>query len=810
MFIGSPGGLDDERRAAHEVIESVNRSHSERWGCLFKLLGWENAVPGFVRPQTKINEDLDRCDYFIGVLWDKWGSRPSTDPSGYTSGFEEEYERSKERIENGRMKDMAVYFKEVEVPTGMEPGEEIKKVLDFRQKCIDEKEIFFKPFTDVQTFKDVVREKLEELGWRETKNILQENSQVGQSDKTPINQSRSNETQSQDGWLIDKKAQEFLTEITQRPSALECTSAQEIARFRLIATTLSRFGNDDAYLETHDANLIFQHHRKAPLSGQEIQALIDCGVIAFNHQNVPLWNWIAKGELGENPFYHLRILATVGSVSEQKNAIRILELLQQPIPTHDGAFNKNGVLTSWFKEDTENQVFDAAISFLTSNGEFSDISHIEEASLDCSPQRRNKVEGAIVGVLSRTNIDAALKRACENEVNIIESRVVEKLFNSPQSIATDTLSLCLSAKPDDVRLRSAQILSARSEISVDVASTLLTDNNHEIRLVAAEILKKLDHPLDDEILKTVLTAKKQTFGFGLLSGKETDTTFFDRYQTNRLFELSIGELRKKVEDAGIFMDQELSVLYSKFKAATQAEMRENLSDGFQARFAVKIELAKSQLGANDKVIAKSEELGSFIRPMLCSNTLAALCELKKYSDLALVRRTVDQYKIDASEAVLSYLARFGDWQDIERIKKLGGHPSDRSVLLSINRTQLPLQKADAIFALGKQRIADLLDLDMDITVRNFLLKRLPNKVFKDLSNDIILRELEQKEEETRIIFALRCVQSLTKSRITSLLNQYADDNGHRFYNSVHWLDLGASMPSRIAKTVAVRELESRG
>ncbi|MBY3174396.1 DUF4062 domain-containing protein [Rhizobium leguminosarum] len=144
VFIGSPGGLDEERQAAHQVVASVNGSHSERWGLLLKLMGWESAVPGYVRPQSKINENLDRCDYFIGVLWNKWGSRPSNDPGGYTSGFEEEYFRAQNRIENGQMKDMALYFKDVEVPEGLEPGEDIRKVLAFRQKCIDEKKNFFK------------------------------------------------------------------------------------------------------------------------------------------------------------------------------------------------------------------------------------------------------------------------------------------------------------------------------------------------------------------------------------------------------------------------------------------------------------------------------------------------------------------------------------------------------------------------------------------------------------------------------------------------------------------------------------------
>lgn len=68
VFIGSPGGLEDERRAAREIVQEVNQAHSEHWGCQFKLVGWEDTIPGYQRPQSLINIDLDKCQYFIGVL----------------------------------------------------------------------------------------------------------------------------------------------------------------------------------------------------------------------------------------------------------------------------------------------------------------------------------------------------------------------------------------------------------------------------------------------------------------------------------------------------------------------------------------------------------------------------------------------------------------------------------------------------------------------------------------------------------------------------------------------------------------------
>jgi hypothetical protein len=103
----------------------------------------------------------------------------------------------------------------------------------------------------------------------------------------------------------------------------------------------------------------------------------------------------------------------------------------------------------------------------------------------------------------------------------------------------------------------------------------------------------------------------------------------------------------------------------------------------------------------------------------------------------------------------------------------------------------------------------MLELDLDNQIRKYLLAALPQKAFKDLSDDILLRELKRGHDESRIVFALRCVQSLTKSRTTSLLDQYVDSEEHRFYNSVHWLDLGAALPSTMAKSVAERELSRR-
>lgn len=94
-------------------------------------------------------------------------------------------------------------------------------------------------------------------------------------------------------------------------------------------------------------------------------------------------------------------------------------------------------------------------------------------------------------------------------------------------------------------------------------------------------------------------------------------------------------------------------------------------------------------------------------------------------------------------------------------------------------------------------------------MRHSVLKLISRKSIVELTDDLLLRELSHDDERSRMIIALRCVQSLPKARIKSLLLKYVDGDNRRFYNCIHWLDLGASFPGRVAKQIAGRELARR-
>ncbi|MBO6789502.1 MAG: hypothetical protein JJ894_03095 [Dinoroseobacter sp.] len=797
-----------EREAAHAVVKEINQQNADHWGLLFKLMGWEEAIPGYQRAQDKINEDLDRCDYFIGVMWDKWGSKPSNDPDGYTSGFEEEYHRSAQRIQNGLMKDMALFFKDIHVPPGMKPGPEIKKVLNFRKKCIDEKTIFFQDFGEIDTFKSAVRAKLMEIGWREFTDrvIAEEDSE--EDDQPPMAQIEGERSSVNASGLLNEEAKYFLSGILDRSDEWDATAPSEVARLRLIAASISRSGNDETHLGTHDANLVFRHYRNADLSHQELNALLDCGVAGFEHQNTPLWRWLSKIDLGSDYLCRLRILATVGTVSEQVGAIRVLQLFGSPLPTHDGDYKKHGVLNDWLSENTETSVLDAVVSFLGTNGSEEDIVMVEAASANLPPYKKSKVDAAIVEIIARRSVEDAIRRICETQLSSIKSKLANRLLDNPQSLTTEVLELCLSAKSDEIRVGAANALFERGEIGEERANDLLTDDSVELRLIAAETLYRDGKELEDDVLEKVLkTQKPRTFGlFGMSGG--TDAKHLESYRANRRAELSPSELVKRAENDAL-QYRCLDTLFQLYPSKAVSRMREGLQDMFAEYLDISTSGFREKFASEKKVLEILDDLTPSYQTALCNSAIKALCGLRKSEDLNLVRRCLDSMEIDADANIIKFFERFGEWQDIDRLLELGEKNASGFNALASPPLSFAEERAAALLSIGKNRVVDLLVLELDARVRAHLLKQVPNSTLASLSNEVVLRELAHSNAECRAIVALRCVQALPKSRVKDLLESYLDHTDYRYYNSIHWLDLGASLPKKLSKDLASRELANR-
>jgi hypothetical protein len=67
VFLASPGDLREERKVAKLLVDGFNSQFADTLGYHVDLVGWEDSLPNFGRPQSLINRDLEGCDQFY---WD--------------------------------------------------------------------------------------------------------------------------------------------------------------------------------------------------------------------------------------------------------------------------------------------------------------------------------------------------------------------------------------------------------------------------------------------------------------------------------------------------------------------------------------------------------------------------------------------------------------------------------------------------------------------------------------------------------------------------------------------------------------------
>ena len=160
VFIASPRGLEDERQKFFETIQEYNHIEALPVNIQFIPVGWEYTLPGIGRSQSIINEEVQICDYFLLILWDRWGTSPDKDGKGkYSSGSEEEYHVALDCFENSKlpMKQIVTLFKSVNERQLSDPGKELQKVLDFKKRLEEKKEILFKTFEGSDDFEKILR-----------------------------------------------------------------------------------------------------------------------------------------------------------------------------------------------------------------------------------------------------------------------------------------------------------------------------------------------------------------------------------------------------------------------------------------------------------------------------------------------------------------------------------------------------------------------------------------------------------------------------------------------------------------------------
>jgi Domain of unknown function (DUF4062) len=157
VFLASPNDVRPERAAAEALVNGINKQLNSALGWHIHLYKWEDAIPAYGRAQELINEAVDDCALFVGLLWERWGQ-----PTGkYSSGFEEEYERALARRKKTDGPEIWLVFKTPNPDKVKDPGAELSRVLDFRKAVGAAREVFYKEVADLDDW----RTKLQNWLW---------------------------------------------------------------------------------------------------------------------------------------------------------------------------------------------------------------------------------------------------------------------------------------------------------------------------------------------------------------------------------------------------------------------------------------------------------------------------------------------------------------------------------------------------------------------------------------------------------------------------------------------------------------------
>jgi len=163
VFIATPGGLDEVRQAFRKTLVDHNESDALHRGVTFIPVGWEITLGGIGRAQALINEDLEKCDYFVLVLHNRWGTPPGVgEDNKYTSGTEEEFNVAMQcfKDDNMPMRQLVVFFRGVDPQQLADPGAQLTKVLDFKKDLEQKKTPLYHTFDAVGEFEKCLRDYL--------------------------------------------------------------------------------------------------------------------------------------------------------------------------------------------------------------------------------------------------------------------------------------------------------------------------------------------------------------------------------------------------------------------------------------------------------------------------------------------------------------------------------------------------------------------------------------------------------------------------------------------------------------------------
>jgi tetratricopeptide (TPR) repeat protein len=161
-FVASPSDCPRERDHCEEVAKKLNDSFARALNSRVQIIRHETTQAHYgPKAQNVLDEKIRDCDVFAMILYSRWGRR---DPDSlYSSNTEGEFQTAVRSFQQHGRPFIYVFFRSVPPEFRSQPGEQLKPILEFRQKLEDEGRILFKEYEKPEDFGMRFQDALEEV-----------------------------------------------------------------------------------------------------------------------------------------------------------------------------------------------------------------------------------------------------------------------------------------------------------------------------------------------------------------------------------------------------------------------------------------------------------------------------------------------------------------------------------------------------------------------------------------------------------------------------------------------------------------------
>jgi hypothetical protein len=801
VFLASPSDLQNERSLAKEMVDEFNDTIGKSLGYHVDLVGWEDTIAGYGRPQSLINKDLEQCEYFIGLMWQRWGSPPDSEVGEFSSGFEEEFELTLRRRGKGAKPEMSLFFKIIAPEFLRDPGPGLTRVLAFRERMETEKRVMFETFGDEREYLRKLRRCIFAYIQRLAAQDAEQKSEQQQERPTSNADAPAKQEQSVDDSFFSNSGMTFLRGFLDRARTNRSEPTPlDVARFRLLADIAQKSGNDEGLLGVHDANLIYLGISPENLGRRELDGLADCGFRHFSTETTPLWKWIASIKNANFTSFS----TWIGPNDQRQGALLAMSLTHEALWV-DSDFKRSEYLNNWFAPDTHNSIKAAALIYLGAAGLPEDLEWVDREIKRNDFHTRTAAVRAAIRIGLSEGQSKAIQAIIELQPSDLDDELIGEIFDNGTSIDPDQLNLLIQSRSQKVRAAALRFAKHKSILTIEIANRLLSDTDADIRYEALNYLIQAGQAFPEAEAKAALV--KPSPGI-LYSGDANGERVFEQYQVKQLSVLTADQLNEKVHSSSVYFFAPYLARAEGHFGSQAKILRSDIDDQFKSYFEERISRLEAMLGPGE--VDKTKELSEFIRKGMTRKSLDILCKKMIADDLDLVRRVLEHEFVEYSAADVAYLVRYGSWDDIPLLISMTKRPAYRGAsLMLFSSDDMYLTVARAILRLGRGRLEELLELEISSSLKNLLIVNAPNTGFAKVSTELVSKLLRSEDVALRKSTCLKCLVVFKQARVRKIFNTYIGGDQFHYYNVIHWLDFGISMPPHIVAPAVKRTMRSR-